>query len=221
MIEFRCIGCKEWLTVAEELADRPILCRHCDKRQIAPKSSEIPTVEEVHEIPTVEAVRPQRQKRARRILATGKTGEVELLEHSIIIRRKGFLAWSVQGFRGDKEILLSAITGIEFRTGNWATLGRGSIRFLYMGSNDQRHFTGLAKLNDAASDENAVVFASRDQNAFIELKEAIEKRLAVIRQGRSGATSAADEIKKLASLRDRGIISEMDFEKKKRDLLDA
>jgi len=186
------------------------------------RKAQQPTVLELaeEEIPEVEAVAERAiRPRKKRVIATGKTGEVELLENSVVIRRKGFLTFVVQGLQGDKEILLSAITGIELRKGNW--FGRGFIRFLYMGANDRYpQLLLLRRQNDPAYDENALVFARHAYQDFADLKEAIERRMRERVGGLPRPASVGDELHKLAELLGRGLLTQAEFDRKKRQLLD-
>ena len=78
------------------------------------------------------------------------------------------------------------------------------------GGNESR-IAGFGKQSvDAAKDENSVLFTKKQQPAFEELQAAVEEAI----QGPHPATavpqasSTADEIGKLAALRDAGAISE-------------
>jgi hypothetical protein len=238
----RCPGCKKTFTVPaafcieqEAQPEVPVVRKAQQPTVLEPEGIDpqfgerfveedrietIPVAEE--QIPEVEAAgkRPGRPRK-KRFIATGKTGEVELLENSVVIRRKGFLTFMVQGWQGDKEIFLSAITGIELRKGNWTTLGRGFIRFLYMGANDRHPQLLLVRReNDPAYDENAVVFAGHAYGDFADLKEAIERRMRERVGGLPRPASVADELHKLAELLGRGLLTRAEFEGKKRSLLD-
>jgi hypothetical protein len=133
-------------------------------------------LEEVDEAPTLEEaeVPPQGRRKTRRIIAVGQDGEVELLRNSVVIRRKGFLSFMFHGSMGDKEILLSFVTGIEFRDVWVNALGMnqpGYIRFQHAGS------THRSPLGSPLHDDNTVAFRRDSRKAFLALKEAVEERI--------------------------------------------
>ena len=67
-------------------------------------------------------------------------------------------------------------------------------------------------------DENTVIFNTKQQPDFELIKEEVEKRM---QAGSIPSSSllAADEIAKLADLRDKGILTEAEFQQKKKQLL--
>ena len=62
------------------------------------------------------------------------------------------------------------------------------------------------------------MFNVKQEPAFLAIRTEIQRRMAEYKQGtRQG--SSIDDLEKLASLRDRGIISEEEFNYKKRQIL--
>ena len=148
------------------------------------------------------------------MLAKGKNGQVEIVGDRVRISRKGALGFMTQGFKGEKEIAITDVSSIQFKTAGWAT--RGYIQFAFTGGTENKR--GLLS---AASDENTVMFNKKQQPEFENVKQEIETLRSSLRSG-AGATaapSAADELKKFADLKDQGIITESEFEAKKADLL--
>lgn len=143
--------------------------------------------------------------------AKGKNGQLELTEKSVCIRRKGVLGFLTQGFKGDKEILISQVSSIQFKRAG--AFVNGYIQFAFVGGQEAK---GGAW--QAASDENTVMFTTGQQPAFERFKGELQKRMDAVRSG-GNQSSGLDEIEKLASLRDREIISQEEFEAKKRQLL--
>jgi hypothetical protein len=79
-------------------------------------------------------------------------------------------------------------------------------------------------LLSAASDENTFMFAEKKNNALaIQIKEYIEARVQELHAPRAtqsqSATSLSDELQKLASLRDSGILSDQEFQSAKSRLI--
>jgi hypothetical protein len=92
----------------------------------------------------------------------------------------------------------------------------GYIRFTFHGGSDRPY--GIA---EAASDPNCVIFGWSANRLFESFKIAVEKAITAERQRSSNLSrgSVADEIEKLLSLRDRGAISEQEFQEQKSRLL--
>jgi phage FluMu protein Com len=160
---------------------------------------------------------PPQQKRTSQVLmrAVGVAGSVELYDHKVVIRREGALAFMTHGLAGNKEILLSQISAIQLKSANLLT--NGYIQFSFVGGQETK-----GGLWDATGDENTVLFRESHQAEFEAFKEAVEERLIAIRSPASHAPAAlspVEELEKLARLRDRGIVTEEEFQAKKRQLL--
>jgi len=143
--------------------------------------------------------------------AEGYSGQLQLLEDRIRITRKGFKALVIHGFKGDKEILLSQVSAVTLMKAEGQ--GYGYLQFSFLGGQESK-----GDLSAAMSDENAVVFNGKQERAFVAIKQAIDERLDSLHAVRKTASSL-DEVEKLASLRDKGIITEDEFQQKKRQLL--
>ncbi|MCL1464090.1 SHOCT domain-containing protein [Argonema galeatum] len=150
------------------------------------------------------------------IVAKGVNGQLELLEDKIRIKRQGFLAFMNHGFKGDKEILIEHISAIQFKIAG--PIMSGYIQFSFFGSQESK-----GGIFDASKDENTVMFIRQEQEQFENIKEQIEKK----RLGKKTPSIAVplvnssyiDELEKLASLREKGIITEEEFQVKKRQIL--
>ncbi|OUM99340.1 MAG: hypothetical protein BAA04_09765 [Firmicutes bacterium ZCTH02-B6] len=152
-------------------------------------------------------------------VAKGVTGILEVYSDRVVIKRKGMINLILHGMKGDKEILLESITSIQFKKPG--TFTNGYLQFGILGGNE-----GTGGLFQATQDENTVVFAAAQQADFEKAKQLIDdlraqlRRPAVSSSPASGApVSVADEIEKLARLRDQGILTEEEFQAKKRALL--
>lgn len=76
-------------------------------------------------------------------------------------------------------------------------------------------------LNAATKDDNSVVFTRKQQAEFDALRDHDESYIAA-RSGAAASAAPADpaeQIRKLAQLRDEGILSEEEFQAKKAQLL--
>ena len=96
------------------------------------------------------------------------------------------------------------------------TLTSGYLQIVFKGSQESK-----SALLDSVTDENTIVFWPDRESEFLHLKMLLDKQRRLSRQGppASTSTSVADEIEKLDSLRRRGIITDKEFEAKKRELL--
>ena len=142
--------------------------------------------------------------------ATGVNSEVELLDGVVRIRRRGMFGVLSQRSRSEKDILISEISSIQFKKAGM--LANGYIQFTFAHSGG----SGAADRRD----ENTVMFHGGQQKAFEALREAVEDNIASRQRARgSRASNDLDELEKLASLRDKGILTEEEFDHKKRQIL--
>jgi hypothetical protein len=144
--------------------------------------------------------------------AIGHNGQLELTETAVRIKRKGILGFLTQGLKGDKEILISQITSIQFKRAGLFV--NGYIQFAFIGGQEAK-----GGAFQAASDENTVMFRQGQQAAFEDFKAEIERRINTSHNTVTKISSNLDEIEKLASLRDRKVITEEEFQAKKKQLL--
>jgi hypothetical protein len=74
---------------------------------------------------------------------------------------------------------------------------------------------------DAAKDENSVVFRTKQKAEFEELRDAVQAAISNRHAGAQApqASSVADELAKLAELRNAGVLSPDEFEAQKARLL--
>ena len=145
----------------------------------------------------------------------GVGAHLSVYEDKIVIETKGLLGFLSQGLAGGKTIPMNAIQSVQFKAAG--AFVNGFIQFGIMGGREVQ-----GGVFNAANDENSVIFTS-DLNAMAtKIKEYIEG----IILNRSNATqtivqstSAADEILKYKNLCDQGIITQQEFEAKKKELL--
>ncbi|MGH4015246.1 MAG: DUF4429 domain-containing protein [Pseudonocardiaceae bacterium] len=143
----------------------------------------------------------------------GHTGTVEFARTSVTITRTGFLARASVG-KGGKRIPLGQITAVQFKPAG--ILVNGFIAFTVGGGNEQRSRFGR-QTTDAAHDENGVIFWTRQQAAFEQLRDAIEA--AMVTPAGAVQPDAVDQLRRLAELRDAGVVSSEEFNTAKARLL--
>ena len=144
-------------------------------------------------------------------------GTVELLDNVLVIRRKGVASFFTQGLKGEKRIPYSSITSVQFKEAGFTT---GYIQFGIAGGIESGRGVW-----DATTDENTVLFTKEAAADFRKLRDLVENRAA---SGRSPApqptstpqsSNVAEELTRLADLRDRGVLTEQEFAEQKARLL--
>ena len=71
----------------------------------------------------------------------------------------------------------------------------------------------------ARIDENAVMFKKQQEQDFIKAKQLIEGYQAAVSKQSLPSSPNVSDLEKLASLRDKGVITKEDFEAKKKQVL--
>lgn len=140
----------------------------------------------------------------------GYNGTMILTDTGVIIKRgvKGFLLGGGM-LRGEKTIPYSSIVAVQLKKAGFVA---GYLQLTLTGGSESK-----AGLFQSTTDENAVNFYNGKNEIFAEAKKLIEKRIVQVKGG--PAISDADDLEKFAQLRDKGIISEEEFNTKKKQLL--
>ncbi len=148
----------------------------------------------------------------------GYNGTLVLTDTGIIIRRgaKGFLFGGLT-LKGDKSIPYRSIIAVQLKK---AGLTAGYIQLTLKGGSEAK-----AGLFESVSDENSInfhsAFGGNNNQLFKEAKELIEEKIhAADSPVIINKNSDLDELEKLASLKEKGIITEEEFQAKKAQLLD-
>jgi len=145
------------------------------------------------------------------LCAKGVNGQIELYSNKVCIRRKGVLGFLTQGLKGDKNIMISTITSIQFKKAGMLT--NGYIQFAFMGGQEAK-----GGIFQGTQDENTVMFNKKQQSSFEQIRDEVEERIETGSIPIS-TSSDADELAKLADLRDNGILTEEEFQHKKKQML--
>ena len=140
----------------------------------------------------------------------GYNGQLLLTDTGIVIKRSGLLMSFLSGgmFRGDKTIPYSSIVAVQFRR---AGIQFGYIQFSIRGGGEAK-----GGLMEASKDENSITFLRRSNESFEEAKSRIEARM---NEGNSPKHNSLDDLEKLAELKSKGIITQEEFDLKKKSLL--
>ena len=204
---FHCPKCKQKYDISEEYLGKKAECENCKELFLIRKK----TPQKRTEIKPKEVIKKETDISKPEITATGVYGRIELYPNKICIRRKkGISSFILQGLKGDKDIIISSITSIQLKK---AGLLRGYIQFAFMGGKEAK-----GGMLEATADENTVLFEKEQQPLFEQVKNIIEKRIN-IKTNSVSPSSDADELAKFADLRDKGVITEEEFIKKKKQIL--
>lgn len=145
----------------------------------------------------------------------GVNGQLTIYEDRVIIERGGVLGFLTQGLAGAKTIPMDSIMSVQFKEGNMLT--NGFIQFGIMGGKEAR-----GGVFDAAQDENTVMIKEATNDNAREIKDYIEG-IILNRSRNKGAVvqqvSPAEELKKFKELLDIGVISQAEFDAKKKQIL--
>lgn len=155
----------------------------------------------------------------------GHNGQITFDGQYVTITRRGFLARTTVG-KGEKRFHISQISSVQ-----WKPAGpfvNGFIAFSAAGGNERRSRFG-SQTASAVNDENSVLFTTRQKTAFEELRKHVEAAIAAHHTPGAAAhrtpgaaaptASVADEISKLAALRDQGAITDTEYQQQKQRLL--
>ena len=124
----------------------------------------------------------------------------------------GFL---IQGLAGAKTIPMDSIMSVQFKEGNMWT--NGFIQFGIMGGKEAR-----GGVFNATQDENTVMIKAATNDNAREIKDYIEG--IILNRSKNKETviqqvSPAEELKKFKELLDMGVISQAEFDAKKKQIL--
>lgn len=133
----------------------------------------------------------------------------------IRITRKGILNAMSVGLSGEKAISLDTITSVQLKKPG---LTSGYLQFSIPGGNETKG------VFNAASDENTIMFVSKELSMAEEIRKIVEdymanKKFNYTHSQPIQTVSLADELTKLATLRNNGILTEEEFQMQKQKLL--
>lgn len=133
-------------------------------------------------------------------------------DHTVKIEPKGMLNYlSKGGSKGEKSIPLKSITAVQFKKPG---LTNGYIQFAYSGSSETKGGT-----MSAAKDENSIMFTKKELAKAQELVDLVENKRHADTPSSSPQLSVADELIKFKELLDAGILTQEEFDAKKKQML--
>ena len=141
-------------------------------------------------------------------------GQLYVYEDKIVIERKGVSAFLTQGLKGGKTIPIASLTNIQYKPAGGLT--NGYIQFSVLGEVGSK---GGAIA--AGYDENTVFFKKKNAAISEKIKNYLEDKIINKQTNQTivQSLSSADELKKFKELLDAGIITQEEFDQKKKQLL--
>lgn len=132
-------------------------------------------------------------------------------DQNITIEVKGLTMALQRGIKGVKTIPIHSITAIQYKKPGFTT---GYMQFAYSGSSESK-----GGIFDAVKDENTILFGKKETDKAERLKALIESKRQNVKSGPAKETSTANEIKEFKLLLDDGVITQEEFDAKKKQLL--
>ena len=138
---------------------------------------------------------------------------ITVTQDNIAITQKGMMNAINRGLTGEKTFMFKNMSGLQYKAPGLTT---GYLQLILIGSSEVK-----GGVTGAVKDENTILFNKKENGLILELKEFIEWKIANINTGASHSQSSSnlDEIRKLKSLLDDGIITKEEFDLKKKQLL--
>lgn len=134
------------------------------------------------------------------------------------IKRKGMLNFVNHGMDGEKTIDITNMSGIQMKEAGSIT--SGYLQFIVLGSKESK-----GGLFSATQDENTIMFIKKEQEMANEIKVYVENILSnknavkTTSEEKELKVDTVDEIRKYKALAEDGIITEEEFQTKKKQLL--
>ena len=136
-------------------------------------------------------------------------------DHCVLTAKKNAVSLLITNkfFAGNKKFYYSDLTSVQFRDPGMIT--DGYMEFEYPGSRS-------GNSSGAYSSENAIAFTKKDLDKMREIYNYIDGKIREYKNKGNGTVqqlSPADELKKFKELLDTGILTQEEFDAKKKELL--
>jgi len=146
---------------------------------------------------------------------------LEADDNKVIITRKGLRSFANRGSNGSQSIPFSSIIGIDYKP---ATLTAGHIGFTTAAGNQTMGGMGSQGIfaNSDYSKANSIVFRSKKANKMIEeIKNRVENYInnPTSSDNSVNPVDSLDELPKLKKMLDDGILTQEEFDAKKKQIL--
>lgn len=144
------------------------------------------------------------------IFKGGTKSTITIIDNKILIKRKGFNNFVNQGLKGEKTIFIKNISSVQIKKNG---LTNGYIQFSLIGGGESK-----GGIFAATKDENTVMFGRKGEyEKALEIKQYIESFQDEPES--SNKQNDINQIRELKSLLDDGIITQEEFNMKKKNLL--
>lgn len=147
------------------------------------------------------------------MVAQGVNKRLEVYEHKIRIKRNGV---NQSDKIINKDILINQITAIDFKSQSFIKKNQGYIRFEFPGSKRPKLRSSIIGTYYEDEDDT-VFFDSIKTEDFEKIKEMIESKMIEFHSSKSD--NELDDLEKLAELKEKRIITEEEFQAKKKQIL--
>ena len=153
-------------------------------------------------------------------LGMGGKSIIKINGNTLTISRPGLMSKMSLGFTGDKTIMINQISGVQIKK---VGLARGYIQFIMAGTKEVKSgiIGGKIDENVVYSDSSFKKSNKQINDDFEEIKRYIED----FNSSQNNTTvvqnvkSPVEQVKELKELLDMGAISQEEFDKKKKELL--
>ena len=153
-------------------------------------------------------------------LGMGGKSIIKINGNTLTISRPGLMSKISLGFTGDKTIMINQISGVQIKK---VGLARGYIQFIMAGTQEVKSgiIGGKIDENVVYSDSSFKKSNKQINDDFEEIKKYIED----FNSNQNNTTvvqnvkSPVEQVKELKELLDMGAISQEEFDKKKKELL--
>ena len=141
---------------------------------------------------------------------------LSVYEDCVSLTPKGFLGLATKGMAGERKIFYKDISSIQFRPST--KMLSGFIEFYFIGHNTQKQGGGLFV---GTNNDNRFTFYNKFLPDMIKIIEYIQAKInnSSTNNSISAPVSNVDELKKYKQLLDDGIITQADYDAKKKQLL--
>jgi hypothetical protein len=148
---------------------------------------------------------------------TSEQGILHVYSDRLSITPKGVLAFLNKGGMGTKEIPYRSITAIQMKKAGFAL--NGFLQFTILGGSKSG-----GGLFSAVADENAFTFGGAENNALAhQIKMFIQREIDLLHEPKQqlspSQSSVAEELSRLAELREKGVLSDEEFFSLKKRLI--
>lgn len=144
---------------------------------------------------------------------SGMRKHITVYEDRVVLKAKGMMM--TNGWQGEKTIFYSDCTGVQIRMGGALTAGYLQI--------ETSSGSGMTDRTNPYQSENSVAFRKSQNDVMDKIAKYIKEQMRN-QKNKSAATittalSPAEELKKFKELLDMGIITQEEFDAKKKQLL--